>query len=130
MVGAALPSVQHVIINDDSAQRSRVTSLTVTFSTVVRFLGAPADAFRLHGPRGSVGLRVETFLDETGMQTLARLTFAGRGLRHGSLPDGRYTLTIDGDRIVDDSGQAADGDGDGAAGGDAPGAGHGVPSRS
>jgi hypothetical protein len=117
--GAAVPTVQRVVIDDGSGQRSKVTHVTVTFSTVVHFQGNPADAFRLIGPHGRVRLRADVSLDEDGLRTVVRLTFRGVGVRHGSLADGRYTLTIDGDRIADMSGVAVDGDGDGRAGGDA-----------
>lgn len=95
-----------------------MTSLTVTFSTVVRFLGSPTDAFRLVGPHGAFRLHAEAMLNASGTATVVRLIFADRRVTAVSLTDGPYTLTIDGDRIVDASGTAVDGDGDGAAGGD------------
>src|SRR5262249_46363349 len=78
-----------------------------------------ADAFHVTGPHGPVGLNVALAQDATGTRTVATLTFTGSGIVNGSLADGRYTLTIDGDSIVDASGAAVDGDGDGTAGGDA-----------
>jgi hypothetical protein len=116
--GEVLPTVESVVA-DGSGRRSRVSSLTVTFSTVVNFLGDPARAFLLAGPLGRVRVAVSTSLDESGTRTVARLTFPGRGGAVGSLLAGRYRLTIDGDQIVDVLGQAVDGDGDGLAGGDA-----------
>jgi hypothetical protein len=47
------------------------------------------------------------------------LTFSGAGIIGGSLADGRYTLTIHGDRVHDEFGQALDGAGTGVAGSDA-----------
>src|SRR5262249_29748827 len=44
---AGPPRVQAVTVNDGSAQRSMVTSLTVAFDRVVTFAGAPAAAFSL-----------------------------------------------------------------------------------
>src|SRR5439155_1176146 len=41
------PRVSATQINDGTAQRSRVTSLTVTFSTQVTFAGTPGAAFTL-----------------------------------------------------------------------------------
>jgi hypothetical protein len=105
-----VPTVQRVVV-DGSGRRGEVT---VTFSTVVRFQGNPSDAFALVDPRAPVRLRAQVALDEAGVQTVIRLTFAG-----GRLAEGPYTLTIDGDAIVDSSGQAVDGDGDGLPGGDA-----------
>jgi hypothetical protein len=86
---------------------------------MVRFLGKPVSAFRLMGPRGVVGLKAFVGLDATGTMTVVRLSFRGKGVSKGSLIDGAYTLTIDGDRIQDGQGRAVDGDRDGTAGGDA-----------
>src|SRR5262245_44560266 len=44
---SALTTVQSVVIGDGTAQRSRIKSLTITFSTTVRFTGNPVNAFRL-----------------------------------------------------------------------------------
>ena len=46
-VTATAPTVGGTQINDGSAQRSRVTSLTVSFSTQVTFAGAVQNAFTL-----------------------------------------------------------------------------------
>jgi hypothetical protein len=116
---AAVPAVLRVVLGDGSKQRSRVTRLTVLFNTVVHFQGNPVDVFRLLGPRGPVRLKVDLSLDESGTQTVARLTFLGRGTRRGALRDGSYILSIDGDQIGDQAGRAVDGDSDGVPGGDA-----------
>ena len=113
-----LTTVRSVVINDGAPQRSQVTSVTVTFSGVVSFTGDPAAAFTLVGPRGNIRLRAAVGLDASGTQTVVTLTFFGRGARTGRLPDGGYVLTIDGEQIVDGSGQAVDGDRDGMSGGD------------
>jgi hypothetical protein len=112
-----VPRVESVVINDGAAQRSLVTSVTVTFSTAGLLPENPADAFLLLGPGGSVAVEVVASLDGSG-RTVARLTFTGPGIVNGSLPNGQYTLTVRGDRIRDASGQAVDGDGDGSPGGD------------
>ncbi|HXG13293.1 MAG TPA: cohesin domain-containing protein [Gemmataceae bacterium] len=119
VAGPDVPGVERIVVSDATGRRSRVHRLTVTFSTVVTFQGNAADAFRLLGPRGRIRLRVETFLDEAGSRTVAQLTFrlpAGLG---GPAAGNRLTLTIDGDRIADASGQPVDGDSDGLPGGDA-----------
>jgi uncharacterized protein (TIGR03118 family) len=106
--------VDSVVVNDGSAQRSMVKSLTVTFSDVV-VLGD--GAFELRKADGSlVDLNVTTEL--VNGRTVAMITFAGAGIRGGSLADGNYELIIRSDAIEDTFGRALDGDGDGAAGGD------------
>src|SRR5262249_54673427 len=65
---------------------------------------------------GRVGVEVVSAV--VNGQTVATLTFAGKGLSGGSLADGNYTLTIHGDRIRDSAGRALGADGDGAAGGE------------
>jgi hypothetical protein len=106
--------VGSVVVNDGSAQRSMVTSLTVTFDRVVTI---DPGAFELQRQGGSsVELAVTTSVVEG--RTVALLTFAGPGIVAGSLADGTYTLTIRGDWVRDGDGTSLDGDGDGSAGGD------------
>jgi hypothetical protein len=106
---ALLPTVQGVVVNDGSAQRSMVTSLTVTFSTVVSLDLGAFELVREEG--GVIRLTVaQAVVDGHSMDTL---TFAGPGIIGGSLADGHYTLTIHGDRIHDGFGQALDGAGTG-----------------
>jgi hypothetical protein len=109
-----LPGVQSVAVNDGSAQRSMVTSLTVTFSTVLHL---DPGAFELVGQDGSeVPLNVaEAVVDGHSVDTL---TFSGEGIVGGSLADGHYTLTIHGGLVHDGFGQALDGAGTGVAGSD------------
>ena len=106
--------VAGVAVNDGSAQRSMVNSLTVTFDGPVAI---DAGAFELTRQDGSpVGLNVAASVVDG--RTVAVLTFAGPGVVGGSLADGGYTLTVRADRVHDRWGRALDGDGDGAAGGD------------
>jgi hypothetical protein len=94
----ARPAVQSVVVDDGSAQRSMVRSLTVTFSGVVSFAGPAADAFQLTrtgpGASGDVTLAVD-LSGSTAARTVARLSFSGP-LTEGanSLIDGNYTLTV------------------------------------
>jgi hypothetical protein len=107
-------SVESVVVNDGSEQRSMVNSLTVTFDREVTL---DAGAFELRKKNGSlVGLNVATSVVDG--QTAAVLTFTGSGIIGGSLADGNYTLTVRGDHARDAVGRALDGDGDGAPGGD------------
>lgn len=109
------PRIERVVIKEGSSSQAQVTQIAVTFSTVVRFLADPADAFRLLGPRVAVRPTVVVSLDEKGARTVVHLTFTQLALRDNSLVDSRYTLAIDGDQITDDLGQAIDGEQDSAA---------------
>ena len=107
-------TVQSVVINDGSAQRSMVTSLTVSFSTVVTLAPGAFELVRQEG--GETELQVaQAVVDGRSVDTL---TFSGSGIIGGSLADGHYTLTIHGDRVHDGFGQALDGAGAGVAGSD------------
>jgi hypothetical protein len=108
------PRVASVVINDGSAQRSRVTSVTVNFdSTVVIGPGA----FQLQ--RQSDGKLVDVFPDFQigGPTTSVSLSFSGPLTEYGSLQDGRYTLTVFGNHVSDFVG-GLDGKGNGTAGSD------------
>jgi len=114
VLAGAPTTVESVVVNDGSAQRSKVNSLTVTFS-------GPAvldpGAIELRRQDGSlVGAQVSISL--VGGQTVAVLTFVGAEFVGGSLADGSYALTVLADRVHDRWGRELDGDGDGAAGGD------------
>ncbi len=112
--GWDLARVEGVQVNDGSAQRSMVKSVTVTFDRVVTL---DAGAFDLRrGGGGAVGLTVSTSV--VGGRTVAVLTFTGSGVGGGSLADGNYTLTVRGDRVRDTVGRELDGDRDGNGGGD------------
>src|SRR5262249_9734425 len=81
-----------VVVNDGSAQRSMVTSLTVTFSTVVHLDPGAFELVRQEG--GVIQLDVsESVVDGHSVDTL---TFSGAGIIGGSLADGHYTLTMHG----------------------------------
>lgn len=112
---AAPPAkIESVVVNDGSAQRSMVRTLTVKFDRVVTF---DPGAFGLQRANGSsVGLNLASSL--VGGRTVAVLTFTSSGIIGGSFADGNYTLTIRGDRIGDEVGRELDGDRDGNGGGD------------
>jgi arylsulfatase A-like enzyme len=108
------PTIEGVVVNDGSAQRSMVNSLTISFDRVVTL---DPGAFSLqHEDGGTVVLDVETSV--VAGRTVAVLTFPGSGIIGGSLADGHYTLTIRGDHIRDEEGREVDGDRDGNGGGD------------
>ncbi len=99
-------TVATVQINDGSAQRSEVRSITTTFSTSVHFVNGnsnAAAAFQLQRASDGtdVGLTAAVTTDGQG-RTVVTLTFSGRdtdpmsALNGGtpSLADGRYQMTI------------------------------------
>jgi hypothetical protein len=103
-----------VWVNDGSAQRSMVGSLTFAFSSAMT---VGPDAFAIHRQDGSpVAAEVGSTVWE-GV-TWAWLVFTGDDVVGGSLADGNYTLTVRGDSIQDVLGRTLDGDGDGKPGGD------------
>jgi hypothetical protein len=108
------PTVESVVVNDGSAQRSMVNSVTVTFGGAVVLDPGAIELRRLDGTPIDFRLDIST----VGGKTVAVLTFAGPGFTGGSLADGSYTLTVRADRVHDRWGRELDGDADGVAGGD------------
>jgi hypothetical protein len=106
--------VASVVINDGSAQRSMVKSVTVTFGGLA-FLGPGAIELRGHD---GTPISFQSAVSAWGGDTVALLTFAGPQFVGASLADGNYTLTILALRVHDRFGRALDGDADGTAGGD------------
>jgi autotransporter-associated beta strand protein len=82
------PQVASFRVNDGSAQRSMVTSLTVTFSSQVT-LGTGASTLVPQGGGTPVALSLTTAV--VNGVTVATITFPGA--TGGSLADGRYVLT-------------------------------------
>jgi uncharacterized delta-60 repeat protein len=104
-------------VNDGSAQRSRVTSLTIRFSGQVTFSAAPADAFTLVRTGGGAVNFTANVSVEFGGTVVVLNNFTGPETDFGSLRDGRYTLTALASQISA-GGQALDGDANGTPGGD------------
>ncbi len=103
------PTVTAVSINDGSAQRSRVTSLTVQFSQQVLLPTNPADAFQLRRQIDTASV----FMSANVNGSSVTLAFTGGPVDYQSLADGRYTLTILASKIAN-----LDGNGDGTPGDD------------
>jgi hypothetical protein len=94
------------VVNDGAAQRSRVDSLTVTFSEIVT-LGSGAFVLTRTGPgtpTGPVTVAVDTS-GSTPTQTVAQLTFSGSLTEFSSLVDGLYTLTVVAAQVTDAAAQ-------------------------
>jgi hypothetical protein len=111
-----LPRVTAVQVGDGSAQRSRVTALTVAFNTPVSFAGAPAAAFTL--TRQSDGAAVTfTATPSAGGSVVTLTDFTGPATEFGSLADGSYTLTVRASQVSTPAGPL-DGNGDSTGGDD------------
>jgi hypothetical protein len=106
LVSTSGVSVQSVIVNDGSAQRSMVKSLTVTFNGVVTLDAGAFELLRQGG--GAVSLSVTTSV--VNGKTVAVISFSGTGIIGGSLADGQYTLITHGDHVHDGQGQTMAGD--------------------
>jgi len=109
------PTVESVRINDGSVQRSMVTSLTITFNTVVTYVNG---AFRLENKNSGVPLSGWTLTDiSSDNKTIVRIAFpAAAGFVGSSLADGSYLLTILAEDVAA-AGHSLDGDNNGDAGG-------------
>lgn len=107
-------TIVDVVINEGAAQRSMLNTLDVTFDYVLES-AVSAEDFRIFNR--SSGDRIDTAdlaLSWTDDGQTARIEFSG--LNFATLPDGFYTLALDGD-IITFQDIALDGDGDGAPGG-------------
>jgi len=112
---APRPTLTGAVVNDGSAQRSRVTSLTVTFAGQVT-VGAGAFVLTRTGDGATIALTAT--VSYVGGQTVVTVTFAGPGTEFGSLADGRYTLKVRGSLLADANGNPVDAGGTGTPGSD------------
>jgi hypothetical protein len=111
----AAPRVLSTQVNDGSAQRSRVASLTVTFDTVVNFATTAGAAFTLVRNGGGAVTFTATPNVVMGRTVVTLNNFTGATTQSGSLADGRYTLTAQASQISA-GGVLLDGNGDGTPG--------------
>ena len=113
---AQAPQVTGTQVNDGAAQRSKVTSLQVTFSRTVSFAGPAADAFSLtRDSDGTPVLFTATTAVVNGATIVTLTGFGGPATDFGSLADGTYTLTALASKISG-TGLALDANGDGTTG--------------
>jgi hypothetical protein len=96
-----------VQVNDGAVQRSRVTSLKVSFDQTVTLPVNPVDAFVLvrHSDKAAVTLNTLVVGNDV------TLTFTGGPVENGSLADGRYSLAVLAAQVPN-----LDGNGDGSTG--------------
>src|SRR5262249_61110772 len=87
------PRVSGTQINGGAAQRSMVTTLSVTFSAVVTFASTPGAAFTLTRTGGGAVSFTATAATVGGATVVTLNAFTGAEANAGSLNDGRYTLT-------------------------------------
>ncbi len=112
---SALSVLSSTTIDDGLAQRSAVRSITLTFQGNITTI--PSSAFQL--TRNEDGLTIPVNVGTPvymGGETYVLLTFGGPNLDGTSVPDGRYTLTINGSLILDNFGNEVDAAGNGTAG--------------
>jgi hypothetical protein len=94
---STVPTVESVVIDDGTAQRSMIRKMVVTFDRVVTLA---ADAITLaHQTLGNVAFTLNT-MTNANSKTEATLTFSGIG---GSLADGNYKLTVDATKVTANS---------------------------
>jgi Ca2+-binding RTX toxin-like protein len=88
-------------IQEGSAQRSLIKSLTLVFDQHIEFANSPVDAFELirREDAGAVVLSVQHTIDEHG-RSVVELFFSGALTRNGALLDGNYQLRIRSTEIV------------------------------
>jgi uncharacterized delta-60 repeat protein len=103
-------------VNDGSFQRSKVTSLAITFSAQVSFSGPVGNAFTLIRNGGKPVSFSATPSVVNGVTVVTLANFSGMETEWGSLRDGRFTLTGLSSQITS-SGQMLDGDANGTPGG-------------
>jgi hypothetical protein len=133
-VNLSPPTVTNLKIDDGTVQRSMITSLTITFSEAVTITTPIANAFLLHRDSappnvpgaeqgGQLGLVNLSAVQSGAIVTVTfntsgpnPINAVGGGVGNGpSIPDGRYTLTIDATKVSGVAG-ALDGNGDGIGG--------------
>jgi hypothetical protein len=114
VLAGAPQKVESVVVNDGSAQRSMVNSITVTFDGAAVLDPGAIELRRQDGTPVDFQLAISA----VGGKTVAVLTFAGPQFVGGSLADGSYTLTVRAGHVHDRWGRELDGDGDGLSGGD------------
>ena len=107
-IGSDVPAIESVTINDNGSSRSVITSLTVTFDSIVDH-SALDSAFAITNIDTSTAVgSIDVSPNDSGGKTTAILTFgagasvdsrAGSGAMGNSLADGNYRLDADADFV-------------------------------
>lgn len=108
-----MPIVDRVVVNENTAGRSRVDSVVVEFSEPVDH-GLLLDAFTVINRDTQIevgGVTVAVAPADPDQKTTATLTFAGSDHAGRSLADGNYELHIDANNVVSFYGVMLGGDG-------------------
>ena len=84
-----IPTVTSTQVNDGSLQRSRVTSLTVTFNSIVNYANGVDHAFTLARNGGGSVLFQATSSNASGVTVVTLDSFTGNETESMSLSDGR-----------------------------------------
>lgn len=117
LIDTTAPVPQQIVVGEGSDSRSMLTEIVVTFDSVVTLEEGAIEVNKLGEGGGSVGVNVAVV--NTGVQTIATITFAGGFVENGgSLSDGNYALTIKAGLVHDAALNALDGNGDGTSGDD------------
>lgn len=114
------PKVESVVINNGAAQRSRVDSITINFSTMMFGPGATpptASAFELKRSDGLVALAMATVQNVNNKTSVILNNFSGTPTEYSSLADGRWNMRIY-SSLTNSDGVQLDGDGNGTGGDD------------
>ena len=116
VVRILVPDPIEMSISQGEAQRSMLREIEVTLPGDVQI---DANAFSIvNRDDNSISPTVAFMTELVDGSTVATLTFSGDDINNsGSLPDGNYELTIDGDLITNAQGNAFDADEDGTPGG-------------
>lgn len=94
------PVLSGIVIENGQVQRSMVRTVTVAFDKRVIL---PSDAIEV---RNSLNQLISLVITPSSDGRRYTIAFTGSGVLAGSLPDGRYTLTVRSDRIADPYGQS------------------------
>ncbi len=89
------PKVQSVVVNDGSAQRSEVRSITVAFDSLVTLDASPFGLARTGGGTPTLTQTVSTVNGTTQVV----ITFGGSATAFGGLNDGKWTFRVRAARV-------------------------------
>ena len=115
---APISTIAGIVLDDGTAQRSRIRTATITFNGTIPQAGIAAGAFTLTQTSGAITAYTAdvTAVAAASGQTTVQLSFNGPAVIGGSVADGNYSLAIDGSKITDSTGLAVDAAGSGTPG--------------